>query len=318
MKEHTTFLIVIAVVLFIASICVGMFLYVRREQAKQEREAEEHLHTYLASIEAELKEKREMDTDGDGLSDEQEVFAHGTDPKNPDTDFDSFVDGDEVLRGFDPRVHADKGDRLVPLLNDASNEDNYSNKLVDLIKESLDTEGADEYSAEDVNRIVSSYLTGVNTVDAVPEVPPESLALSSDTSDAAIREYLGRSVASLDLTKKILGDNEGFESIVQRARRGDDEALDLLIAAANKAYAELMRMPVPNDPDVLVVHTTNMKLIVLLKTVFEELKMIDEDPVRAALSAKYAQDAQFLANENDARLKTLQERVGYVPPEPTP
>ncbi len=42
-----------------------------------------------------------IDTDGDGLSDADEVIA-GTDSANPDTDGDGYTDGDEVKNGFDP------------------------------------------------------------------------------------------------------------------------------------------------------------------------------------------------------------------------
>jgi hypothetical protein len=37
------------------------------------------------------------DSDGDGLSDGQEVYLHGTDPNHPDTDGDGLSDGAEVL-----------------------------------------------------------------------------------------------------------------------------------------------------------------------------------------------------------------------------
>ena len=37
-----------------------------------------------------------VDTDGDGLSDDDEVNVHGTDPDNPDTDNDGLTDGDEI------------------------------------------------------------------------------------------------------------------------------------------------------------------------------------------------------------------------------
>ncbi|MHA2092899.1 MAG: hypothetical protein ACW98K_18800 [Candidatus Kariarchaeaceae archaeon] len=37
------------------------------------------------------------DTDGDGLSDGDEVNIHGTDPLNPDTDGDGLSDGDEFI-----------------------------------------------------------------------------------------------------------------------------------------------------------------------------------------------------------------------------
>jgi len=42
-----------------------------------------------------------IDGDNDGLSDVEET-AYGTDPKNPDTDGDGFLDGAEVEKGFNP------------------------------------------------------------------------------------------------------------------------------------------------------------------------------------------------------------------------
>jgi hypothetical protein len=42
------------------------------------------------------------DTDGDGLTDGDEVNIYGTDPLNPDTDGDGYSDGDEVRGGYNP------------------------------------------------------------------------------------------------------------------------------------------------------------------------------------------------------------------------
>jgi len=42
------------------------------------------------------------DTDGDGLTDYEEVMIYGTDPLNPDTDGDGYLDGEEVLHGYNP------------------------------------------------------------------------------------------------------------------------------------------------------------------------------------------------------------------------
>lgn len=43
-----------------------------------------------------------MDSDNDGLTNEQEAQL-GTDPRNPDTDGDGFKDGDEVKAGYNPK-----------------------------------------------------------------------------------------------------------------------------------------------------------------------------------------------------------------------
>ncbi|MDD3284279.1 MAG: hypothetical protein PHZ07_01665 [Patescibacteria group bacterium] len=43
------------------------------------------------------------DTDGDGLSDRQEVKIYKTDPLNSDTDGDGYLDGDEIKNAYNPR-----------------------------------------------------------------------------------------------------------------------------------------------------------------------------------------------------------------------
>ena len=44
------------------------------------------------------------DTDGDLLSDGDEVYVYGTHPYNPNTDGDGCWDGYEATEGFDPFV----------------------------------------------------------------------------------------------------------------------------------------------------------------------------------------------------------------------
>ena len=54
------------------------------------------------------------DTDGDGLSDGDEVNVYGTDPLDPDTDGDSLSDGDEInLHSTDP-LNTDTDSDLIP------------------------------------------------------------------------------------------------------------------------------------------------------------------------------------------------------------
>jgi hypothetical protein len=43
-----------------------------------------------------------LDTDGDGISDEDETDFFGTDPQSFDTDGDGFSDSDELFNGTDP------------------------------------------------------------------------------------------------------------------------------------------------------------------------------------------------------------------------
>lgn len=43
------------------------------------------------------------DSDGDGLTDADEVIIWKTDPLNPDSDGDTYVDGEEVRNGYNPQ-----------------------------------------------------------------------------------------------------------------------------------------------------------------------------------------------------------------------
>ncbi len=52
-----------------------------------------------------------VDTDGDGLSDADEITLYRTDPNNPDTDGDGLSDGEEAARGSNP---LDLGDPFPP------------------------------------------------------------------------------------------------------------------------------------------------------------------------------------------------------------
>ena len=46
---------------------------------------------------------RAADTDGDGLFDYEEINTWGTNPLDPDTDKDSYLDGKEVEAGYNPK-----------------------------------------------------------------------------------------------------------------------------------------------------------------------------------------------------------------------
>jgi Divergent InlB B-repeat domain len=64
-------------------------------------------------------EPHNPDTDGDALTDGQEVLGHGTDPRDPDTDDGGIQDGAEVARGTDPLDGTDDAGRELVTLTRA-------------------------------------------------------------------------------------------------------------------------------------------------------------------------------------------------------
>ena len=79
-----------------------------------------------------------IDTDGDGLTDDDEINKYGTDPRNPDTDGDGLSDGDEVIRyKTDPQNPDTDGDGLkdgeevLTYKTDPRNPDTDGDGLID-------------------------------------------------------------------------------------------------------------------------------------------------------------------------------------------
>ena len=85
---------IIAVFLIvIAGLAVGgFFLYQRISEDDQ---------VLVNTNEQVNKNTANVDSDNDGLTDEQEL-TYGTDPNNADTDGDGYSDGDEVQSGYNP------------------------------------------------------------------------------------------------------------------------------------------------------------------------------------------------------------------------
>lgn len=63
-----------------------------------------------------LSVQNNLDSDKDGLTDQQELEIYFTDPNNPDTDNDSYTDAHEINYGYSPR-HADNK-KLIEVVSD--------------------------------------------------------------------------------------------------------------------------------------------------------------------------------------------------------
>ncbi|MDP3957001.1 MAG: Ig-like domain-containing protein [bacterium] len=68
----------------------------------------------ISQVEKAKFENSKEDTDGDGVSDKEEIRL-GANPESADTDKDGFLDGDEIKNGFDPLKFSvgDKSDKIV-------------------------------------------------------------------------------------------------------------------------------------------------------------------------------------------------------------
>ena len=89
-----------------------------------------------------------LDSDSDGLTDYQEIHIYHTDATNPDTDGDSYTDGEEVAHGYSPTHRGD-----IKLSNIDTDSDDLNDALEIALGTDLlnpDTDGDDYSDYEEV------------------------------------------------------------------------------------------------------------------------------------------------------------------------
>ena len=105
-----------------------------------------------------------IDTDNDGLTDEQEIMMYHTDPANADTDGDGFTDGDEVRHGFSPHVGG-----KAKMTETDFDEDGLSDALEIQFKTDLGSPDTDGDGYPDGNEVNSGYDPN-NTIDSTKKL----------------------------------------------------------------------------------------------------------------------------------------------------
>ncbi len=121
-----------------------------------------------------IKQLMDTDTDGDGLSDYQEMYVYGTSIYLTDTDSDGYSDKDEVDKGYDPNCPKGTDCRgtdstaNVPTLNDINQNNNQlssedkaklENLSADQVRQLLLSSG--QISKEDLAKISDEDLMDI-------------------------------------------------------------------------------------------------------------------------------------------------------------
>jgi len=206
------------------------------------------------------------DSDGDGLSDEEEAEI-GTDPNNPDTDGDGFSDGEEVRKGtdpLDPNDHPMPGyidpdsrmDITIDNPNCGSYFDKGENVVINIVAEDDDdvisgTISIDEVVVETFSNGETSFnkvfdspgnsqvvVEGVNSKGEVAKVISNIMILDKNIGGSYIDdEYVAACITKPKYFSNIGGSIVEFDASATRAIRVTSGVVDLLVPEEGDTFS---------------------------------------------------------------------------------
>ena len=235
------------------------------------------------------------DDDGDGLPNSDEALW-GTDINNLDTDGDGFLDGEEVAANHNPTIagpddqlptNFEPGRDLAPLEaapTESVAVDQYFARDLELNLapgRNLTQEYESQFSEEEQNaENLRGFVLEQNIVTQLPTPSDQALNVGTNDGAVAIAEYLETAGATTPFSDpyalayaledlNIRGDNSGILSIAH--------ILDI-------HQRSLIELQVP--PSAVNYHRLLLGYSELLKSTFEQMAGWDTDRVKATLAAR--------------------------------
>ncbi len=255
-----------------------------------------------------------IDSDNDGLKDWEENL-YKTDPCNPDTDGDGYLDGEEINSGHNPLVKGPNDNQVFYPLP-VGDKYNITNKIFADFSSVLNSyiEQKNQYAQDHPNikspkeylsQTSSETLTEMFTramsdnennwtiqVNAILEQLPEifnieiidnDIIITDDNSSKAINAYIQKLFSVIKSADFLL--NETNLVLLKDSLISEDFAqIDGLILTNDETIALLLNYPVPSS--IKNMHKQFLKLQITARNIFISLRSSAIDPIKALVAAK--------------------------------
>lgn len=245
------------------------------------------------------------DADFDGLN-EWEEKIHKTDPNNPDTDGDGYLDGEEVASGHDPTKKApddkilDGSENTNAAKRKRPNPGNLSQTLSYLLGKEIDIDPLNLASAqnpialeETINEAMDEKVAAALQMasanflsEFIPPFEKEQsefeIALKNDL--AAIQNYAKETsgkLGELDFCQNINNPKNEMEVIKESIETKNFEQIKCLSKSYLRAYQETIKTPPPLDW--LDIHKQFLSIYWGLHKVHQYLPEFENDPLKGIL-----------------------------------
>jgi hypothetical protein len=262
-------------------------------------------------------ESQNKDSDNDGLRDWEENL-YKTDPLNPDTDADGYLDGEEINSGHNPSIKG-PNDKLDFYPLPVGDKYNITDKIFSDIDSVLKSyiEQKDEY-ARDHPEIKSSqeYLAQVsqstleemftrailyneknwaeqvNTIlEEMPEVfqieiADKDINISENNGSESIKNYV-ESLISYIQSEEFLFQEKSSILLKDSLQSNNFDQLDELIKINDDEIAKMVEIPVPLSWK--ETHKQVLKTVITMRNIYISLRGYDSDPVKATVAINETQ-----------------------------
>lgn len=313
-KPSRKFSILAAIFILLAGVFIGGYLVLKSNHiSASQLDSILHPTTFNAQTCQPDPSDPNKDSDNDGLKDWQEIQIYHTDPCNPDTDGDGYLDGEEVASGYDPTKKA-PGDELpgtkpktprpLPANLTVYLSQSLTGKVASGEIASFDAQGQplseqdlEQYPA--VQQSIQDIIDNTDQLFAPDPIDDNQIKTTSDNSKTAIQLYASAASKCIPVINSSISEPDLF---LQSMQNNDFSELDRISGLYQKGYDCLLGLTVPTD--LLSIHKEQLNIFSSMIKTYQAIKGTNDDPLKTILAI---QNYQTIASQLDSWLQKLTE-----------